>query len=71
MAALAALLATVGVVALLLVARQLTPPAVAPATSQSAAGEAAPAAPPVQQTDWKSKGPLAAPVVIEEWGDFQ
>ena len=47
-------------------------PAPSPAAQPGVpAAPTAPAAPATQEVDWKVKGAPTAPVLVEEWGDFQ
>jgi hypothetical protein len=67
-----ALFAIVGTLVLagaVLLMRLASPPATTPTAPPSSA--APPAVQPAQQIDWKVKGSPTAPVLVEEWGDFQ
>jgi hypothetical protein len=63
--ALFALGGTIALTAVVLLLRQ------APVPASSTAPPSAPAAQTTQQIDWKVKGAPTAPVLVEEWGDFQ
>ncbi|HET7771172.1 MAG TPA: hypothetical protein VFN74_20550 [Chloroflexota bacterium] len=63
------MIGAVALAGLVLLLRQDPNAAVPPGSVPSVA--APQAAQPAQQIDWKLKGAPAAPVLVEEWGDFQ